>query len=256
MQDHLISIVTPLHNGENYIAQTIESARAQSYRNFEMLIINDHSSDASARIVQDIAEKDERITLIDAQAYGAAQARNQALRLAQGDFIAFLDADDLWLEDKLEKQVAFMEEKNIDFSYHPYDLIDKDSNDLHIRREVPHKVTYKSLLFGLRFGCLSVMYRRSAAPNIQAADLKKRNDYALWLKALKEIDAGYALNESLAKYRKLDDSLSAGKKYKLLPYHFELFRKNEGFGLVKSAFYTISNVVVYLDIKKNWEHPL
>lgn len=251
----LVSIITPLHNAEDFIGETIESVLSQSYTHFEMLIVNDHSTDSSQKIVEDYCKKDSRIKLYDSDGYGAAVARNLALRKAQGEFIAFLDSDDLWLSNKLERQLAFMNDKEIDFSYTPYEYIDEHSKPLGIVREVPETIDYHSSLVGCRIGCLSVVYRHEKAPHIQTADLKKRNDDALWLRIFKHIDKGYRLNEVLCLYRKSSNSLSSGSKLKLLGHHYRLYRINEGFGVLKSLLYTFSNVLVYLDVKKNFEHP-
>lgn len=254
--DGLVSIITPLHNAQDFISETIDSVLAQDYENFELLIVNDHSDDASVEIVERYIKKDARIALYHSDEYGAACARNLALRKAKGEFIAFLDADDLWLPNKLSAQIEFMQTKQIDFSYTPYEYIDEHSNRLNMVREVPECIDYQSSLRGCRIGCLSVIYRHEKAPHIQTADVKKRNDDALWLRIFKQIDRGYRLNRVLCLYRKSSNSLSSGSKLKLLKHHYRLYRINEQFGSFKSVLYTISNVLVYLDVKKHYEHPV
>lgn len=243
----LVSIVTPVYNGEKTIDKTIESVINQTYNKFEMIIVDDLSNDKTVDIIKKYQKEDDRIKLfiLDKKG-GASGARNFAIKKATGKYVAFLDGDDLWKEDKLEKQVKFMEDNNIYFSYTDYCYIDNDGNDLKQYRKCPKKVSYYRMLLGDSVGCLTVMYNRKAVGKIKIPELKKRNDYALWCLILKKVRIGYKYNEILSMYRKSSESLSSGKKYKLLKYHYKMHRKVNNLNVFSSVFFTITNIMVYL----------
>ena len=242
----LVSIVTPVYNGEKTIGKTIESVINQTYDKFEMIIVDDLSNDKTVDIIKKYQKEDDRIKLfiLDKKG-GASGARNFAIKKATGKYVAFLDGDDLWKKDKLEKQVKFMEDNNIYFSYTDYCYIDNDGNDLKQYRKCPKKVSYYRMLLGDSVGCLTVMYNRKAVGKIKIPELKKRNDYALWCLILKKVRKGYKYNDVLSVYRKSRESLSSGKKYKLLKYHYQMHRKVNELNTVSSAFFTITNTINY-----------
>jgi len=247
----LVSIITPCYNGEKYVAQTIESVLNQTYENFEMIIVDDISTDKSVEIIKEYINKDSRIKLIElTEKQGASGARNTALREAKGKYIAFLDSDDLWEKDKLEKQIKFMQENNVDFSYTDYAYIDNEGKDLDMVRICPKKTTYFSMLIGDSIGCLTVMYDASKCGLIQIPRLDKRNDYALWCLVLKKLKVGKKCPGVLAKYRKSNNSISAGKKTKLIKYHYMLHRKVNKFDVIRASFFTITNILNYVYIIK------
>lgn len=243
----LVSIISPTYNDEDTIENTINSVLNQSYKNWEMIIVDDCSRDNTGYIVKQKAKEDERIKYIKLDKNsGASVARNVALKNAKGKYIAFLDCDDLWLEDKLKKQVNFMEENNCYFSYTDYEFIDKNGNLLNKKRISPKKISYFSMLLGDSIGCLTVMYNSEKVGLIQIPLLKKRNDYALWCKVLKKVKYGYKYNEVLAVYRKSDNSISSGSKFKLLKYHYELHRKCNNFNPLIAGLLTFTNTINYL----------
>lgn len=243
----LVSIITPVYNSEKTIASTIESVLNQTFKNFEMIIVDDVSNDNTIEIIKEYQKKDSRIKLIVLNKNsGASVARNMALKEAKGRYIAFLDGDDLWKVDKLEKQLKFMKDKHCAFSYTDYEYMDENSNLLGIIRKCPKKVSYLKMLLGDSIGCLTVMYDTTKVGNIQIPNIKKRNDYALWCKILKEIRIGYKFNEVLAIYRKSDKSLSSGKKISLLKYHYEMHRKVNNFNPILSLFFTFTNGVNFI----------
>jgi len=250
----LVSIVTPVYNGEAYIEETIKSVLAQTYPHWEMLIVDDRSNDHTQDIVQKYAAVDQRIRFfVLPKKGGASLARNKAIAEAKGEYIAFLDADDLWKSEKLEKQLQFMKANDLDFSYHHYSLIDEHGELCHIRRIAPEKITYRRALLGCSIGCLSVMYRTKRIGTVQIKRIDRRNDDALWLTILKRCECGYLLDQDLAYYRVGNASLSSGSKVKLLKYHYRLYRDITEFGICKSAFYTCTNVFVYFMNKKKRE---
>lgn len=250
----LVSIVTPSFNASEFIEETIQSVLNQTYQNWEMIIVDDISTDDTVKIIDKYCMIDDRIHLfVLNEKGGASLARNKAIREAKGKYIAFLDADDVWKPTKLEKQVKFMQENDCAFSYHNYDLIDENSKSLHIRRIAPSSINLKRALIGCSIGCLSAMYDANKIGLIQIKRIDKRNDDALWFKILEKCDKGILLDEVLALYRVSNNSLSSGSKIKLLKYHYRLYRINMQFNPIKSIFYTMTNVLVYFSNKKKRE---
>lgn len=243
----IVSVITPCCNCEKYIADTIYSALNQTFKDFELIIVDDVSSDNTVNIIKNISQVDKRIKLIQLnQKIGASGARNKALLLAQGKYIAFLDGDDLWKEDKLEKQIAFMEQHQVSFCYCDYEYIDENSNHLNLMRISPNKVSYLKMLLGDSIGCLTVMYDASKLGTIQIPRIEKRNDYALWCTILKRLKKGYKCHGTLAFYRKSKNSLSSENKVKLLKYHYIMHRRVNQFNPLVSLFFTWTNGVNYL----------
>lgn len=242
----LVSIVMPMYNSAQFVAQSIESVLAQTYPYWELLIVDDVSTDNSVQIVEAYAQKDARIKLFQNPANsGAAQSRNYALREAQGRWIAFLDSDDLWLPRKLEKQVPFMAHNGYYFSYTQYREMDDDGVHTGVMLTGPKKVT-KALLFAYDYiGCLTVMYERDHVGLIQIPDLKKRNDYAMWLKVVKHCDC-YLLPELLAEYRVRSSgsvtNRNAGIR-KIIKHYYIMYRESEGMGPVRALLQTGINLV-------------
>lgn len=250
----LVSIITPSYNASHYIEETIQSVLNQTYQNWEMIIVDDISTDDTVNIINKYCKIDDRIHLfILDEKGGASLARNKAIRESKGQYIAFLDADDIWKQNKLERQVQFMQENNCAFSYHNYDLIDENSKSLNIRRLAPSSITLKRALIGCSIGCLSAMYDANKVGLVQIKRIDKRNDDALWFKILEKCGKGILLNESLALYRVSSNSLSSGSKVKLLKYHYNLYRTIMEFNPFKSIFYTMTNVFIYFSNKKKRE---
>jgi len=248
----LVSIVTPSYNAEKYIDETIKSVLEQTYQNWEMLIVDDISTDRTLDVVKRYAGDDSRIKyFVLEEKGGASLARNKAIRESRGKYIAFLDADDVWKKDKLEKQVAFMERNKYDFSYHNYELIDDMSERLKVLRKAPQKISYMRALIGCSIGCLSAMYNADTVGRVQINRLDKRNDDALWFKILEKCKVGYLLDENLALYRVGNTSLSSGSKVKLLKYHYKLYREAQEYSVIVSLFFTCTNILIYFMNKKN-----
>lgn len=246
MKQPLVSIITPIHNGEKTVRETIESVLSQNYKNFEMIIVDDVSTDNSVKIIKEYQVNDKRIKLFQLEKQGGASvARNYALKQAKGKYIAFLDCDDLWYPEKLNKQVNYMEKNNIDFCYTDYEYINDKGEKLNKYRKCPKKVTYLRMLLGCSVGCLTVIYNREKAGDINISKIKKRNDYAIWCLVLKKVKKGYKYDEILSMYRKSDNSLSSGKKVKLLKYHYTMHREINNFNPLVAAFLTMTNVINY-----------
>lgn len=232
----LVSIITPCFNSMNVIDRTIKSVVCQTIESWELIIIDDHSVDDSIINIQKWCEKDSRIRYLSLPAnLGAARARNKGIELAKGHFIAFLDSDDVWYPDKLEKQIRFMLDNNISFSYTAYKKIDIDGNLLGIIN-VPQKLAYYDLLKKCEIGCLTAIYDIEKLGKIYMPDIYKRQDLGLWLKILKKIPYAYGINEVLAGYTVRNDSLSANKKSAAL-YTWRLYRNVENLPLIISLYY-------------------
>lgn len=251
MNNGLVSIIMPSYNTGNYISESINSVINQSYKNWELIIVDDCSTDNTDEIIKDFL-KDSRIKYLkNKENSGAAISRNKALRMAKGEWIAFLDSDDLWKHKKLEKQIRFMEQNNYNFSYTKYGEIDEYGNNLNIEISGPKKITKFKMYSYCWPGCLTVMYNRKKIGLIQIKDIKKNNDYAMWLKVCKKENC-YLYPFSLALYRKRNGSISRQNYLKLIKWHYKLFRecdnqnelnslvltiRNLSFGVIKKIFY-------------------
>jgi glycosyltransferase involved in cell wall biosynthesis len=247
MNSELVSIITPSYKSERFISQTIESVLAQTYQDWEMIIVDDVSPDNSNEIIEEYCKKDSRIKLIKLeQNSGPAVARNRAIEEAIGRYIAFLDADDLWKPEKLEKQLVFMDENDLAFTYSSYDLIDEDGNDLGTFTTKEH-INYDGMLKTCSVGCLTAIYDTQKLGKVFMPNILKRQDYGLWLKILKEIKTTKGITESLATYRILENSVSSNK-LKAAGYQWKIYKDVEKLNLFKSIYYFLH--YVYYGLKK------
>lgn len=241
----LVSIITANYNGENYISETINSILAQTYTNWELFIIDDSSDDNSLKIIKDFIQGSEKVHLIANDLnLGAAKTRNKGIEKAKGKYIAFLDGDDLWKPDKLKKQVRFMENENISFSFTDYDRIDDLGNFIEVVRLSQSVLSYEDLLEENKIGCLTAVYNQSSLGKVYMPNLRKRQDYAMWLKILKYTKA-YKLDESLAEYRIRENSISKNK-VEMLKWNFLMFYRIEQFSLLKSFYFVFRNILTKL----------
>ena len=232
----LVTIITPSYNSSIFILKTLKSVTSQSFDNWEMIIVDDCSSDNSVEVIQSFADQDPRIKLIQlAENSGAAVARNTAIEAAKGHYIAFLDSDDAWLPNKLEKQIAFMQENNYPFTYAAYDKVN-ESDEVFGHVGVPDKVTYSDLLKSCSIGCLTAMYDTEFFGKVYMPLIRKRQDLGLWLKLLKKTKYAYGLNETLGLYKVRSDSISANKKSAAL-FTWRLYREVEKINLLKAIYY-------------------
>jgi len=236
----LISIVTPMYNGEKFVSQTIESVLAQTYRNWEMVIVDDGSKDNSAAIVANYAEKDSRIRLIQQSNSGSAAARNHALREANGRYICFLDADDLWDSQFLEKQFDFLQQQDAALVYCSYRRIDVNGQEILKPFIVPPKVNYKGLLKTCSISCLTAMFDKTKIGEIYFNESLKsmRDDFVFWLTILKRIDNAYGNPDVLASYRVFTASTTGNKK-KVMKPQFMVYYHVEKLGLLRSVYYFV-----------------
>lgn len=238
----LVSVIMPSYNTAEYISESIASVQKQTYTDWELIIVDDCSTDNTDEVVQPFLN-DQRIRYIkNEKNSGAAVSRNKALREARGKWIAFLDSDDLWMPDKLEKQIQFMDVSGYHFSYTNYIEIDSNSNPNGIRVTGPKIITKAGMYNYCWMGCLTVMYDAETVGLIQIADIKKNNDYAMWLKVCSKADC-YLLSQTLAKYRRgRVGSISTQSIKTMIGWHYKLFRENEKQNPIYAAFNTCRNL--------------
>lgn len=233
----LVSIIMPAFNVERYVSESIESVISQTFQDWELIIIDDCSTDRTFEIASNFAKGDERIqALMNELNFGGAQTRNKGIEVAKGKYIAFLDSDDLWLPNKLAEQIAFMEERSLSFSYSSYLNIDAEGKILS-RVSVPPKVSFNSMVYHNYIGCLTAIYDQSKLGKVFFPNIKKRQDFALWLTLLKRVPYAYGMPEPLAKYRNGTGTLSANK-LSALKYYRTVLRDVGELSSVNSIFCT------------------
>lgn len=239
--NELVSIVMPSYNTGDLIAYSIKSVLAQTYHNWELIIVDDCSSDDTDEVIS--AFHDRRIKYLkNEKNSGAAISRNRAIKEAKGKWVAFLDSDDLWFPDKLEKQIGFMEKNDYHFSYTKYKEMDAEGIDSGVIVSGPKHITQTGMFNFCWPGCLTVMYDRDYVGEIQIADIKKNNDYAMWLKVCRKADC-YLLDEVLAKYRRgRVGSVSSHSIKTMIEWHYKLFHEAEGQNAMCAAFNTCRNL--------------
>lgn len=249
MRESLVSIITPTYNTEAFISDTIDSVRAQSYANWELILVDDASLDNTVAIVRKYAAADDRIKIhVLNTNSGAAIARNTAIEKASGDYIAFLDADDLWKPEKLAKQIAFMQEKDIAVSFSSYELMDENGISLGKMVKALPKVNFSKMLKSNYIGNLTGIYNTAKLGKVYMPNIRKRQDWALWLALVQKVGYAYSLEEPLAKYRVRDNSISSNK-LNLLKYNYTIYRKALKFGAFKSTLYLIRFLIEHFFIK-------
>ena len=237
--DDKVSIITPLYNLEPFIAACIESVLNQSYSNFEMIIIDDRSTDSGPEIVEGFARADSRVRFIkNPSNSGPARTRNRGIESAEGRYLAFLDGDDIWFPNFLEKSLETIKALKCDFVFASYKRFDENLNPLLSDFIVPDKVNYKDLLKSNPISCLTAFIDISKLDKEYMPDVKKRQDYALWLNYLKRTEYAFGIKEPLAIYRIRSNSLSRNK-YSALKYQWKVYREIENLGLILSCYYII-----------------
>ena len=208
-----------------------------------MIIVDDCSTDNTKTVVKQFSENDSRIKYYCLPTNsGAAVARNTALKMAEGRWIAFLDSDDLWLPEKLERQIQFMIEKGHAFTYHEYSEIDEGSQPLNIEVSGKQRVGKFDMFSCCWPGCLSVMYDKDKIGDIQIIPIAKNNDTAMWLKVVRKAPC-HLLKENLARYRRRANSITPKPIWERIWAHYPLFRIAERMNPVTATFWTLMNVV-------------
>jgi len=236
MGKKLITVITPVHNAEKTVFKTIDSVKAQTYSFWELIIIDDGSTDNSLPIIKKIAAREPRIHCIQMKSnLGVAAARNEGLKQAQGNYVAFLDADDLWMPDKLEKQLQFMEENEAALSYTAYNIIKNNGTPTGIQIPAPPSLDYKDLLKGNLIACCTVMVDLEQTGLLQMP-LHPHEDYLTWLNILKQGYKACGLNEVLSSYRRSKGGLTSNK-IKSAAWTWGILRKQEKLSLPITIWY-------------------
>lgn len=235
--NNLVSIITPAYNAEKYIKDTIASVIAQTYTNWEMIIVDDSSNDNTNEIIKEYQQKEKKIRLITLlKNQGIANARNIAIQNARGRYIAFLDSDDIWEKEKLEKQINFMRKNNVYFSYHDYKLLNLSTKKEKII-SVPKQLDYLTLLKGNRTGsCLTICLDRKIVDEINFPNAK-HEDYICWLNILKKYNLiAFGLNEILGTYKVGKKSITSNKLQSAI-WNWQVYRQSQKLSIIKSIYY-------------------
>jgi len=243
--NELISIITPVYNSEKYISDTIDSVLAQTYTNWEMIIADDGSKDKSAEIIKKYTDSRIKYFKLETNS-GAAIAQNKALEKAKGNYIAFLDSDDIWKPEKLEKQLRFMIEKDIGFSFTGYEILGDKKNKI---IKVPDTLNYDQFMKNTIIGTLTVMLSRKHVGDVRFVNVMKDHDSMTWAKLLRKGTIAYGLNESLAYYRKVKGSIS-NNKIKAAKNHWHNCREIEKLSIPRCMYYFF--FYVFNAIKKHY----
>lgn len=237
------SIITPVFNANLHLEESLNSVLTQRYSDWEHILIDDGSQDDSVATIERYAALDSRVTLIRLEKNsGAAVARNAGIEVAKGRFIAFLDSDDLWLPEKLSAQVAFMESTGVALSYTGYEVMKENGERTGEVSTAAASLSYRDMLRYNKIGCLTAMYDTRQLGKVYMPELRKRQDYALWLKILRQTGTARGLDQVLALYRQRSGSISRNK-LDLLRYHWRLFRDFEELSVARSAYYLAWNIV-------------
>lgn len=238
MNKPIISVITPVYNAEKYIESTINSVREQSFAQFEMILVDDCSTDKSHEIIKKIIKKDNRVKYILLEKNsGAAVARNTGIKAARGRYIAFLDSDDIWEKDKLKSQLTFMEENHYVFTYTAFKTITEDDKVIQEEVLVPESLNYKQLLKNTAIACSTVIIDRSVVGDFSMPLVRKGQDTATWLMLLKgPVEKAYGLNNGLSSYRKVKGSIS-DDKLSALKRTWNTYRNIEKLPLPKAVYY-------------------
>lgn len=233
----LISVIMPCYNMASYVSDSIKSVIAQTYPHWELLIVDDASSDETVNIIKSYAQADSRIKFaIKKQNSGISDTRNQCIQMAQGQFLAFLDADDIWHPEKLEKQLSFMLAKNIGFTYSTYDWINEDGKIMNKFINTIGNLDYKTYLRNTIIGCSTVMVNKAITGDVFVPKFRTSEDTATWLDILRKGLMAYAIDESLVSYRIRRKSASSNKIRASIDL-WKVYRQHEKLPFFKAIYY-------------------
>ena len=243
MNNELVSIIMPSYNTGKYIGESIKSVQSQTYKNWELIIVDDCSTDNTDVVVEEFLNDNRIYYLKNDVNSGAAVSRNRALRAARGKWIAFLDSDDLWKPEKLNNQIRFMKRNNVYFSYTCYDEINENGEKTGVYVKGPKKITKTGMYNYCWMGCVTVMYDAEKIGLIQIKNIQKNNDYAMWLKVCQKAEC-YLLEDNLSSYRKgRSGSISNNSIKKMIAWHYKLFRYVENQNIISSYINTARNLL-------------
>ena len=234
-----VSIITPVYNAERFLLKTAESIINQTYKDWEWIVVDDCSKDNSWKLMQELAKSDGRIKIYkNEKNLKSGKTRNFAIKEAKGRYIAFLDADDIWTEDKLAIQIPFMYKNKYAFSYTSFGYLDEEGNIIKSPLKVNREIDYKHLLKRTEIGCLTAVYDAEMLGKFYMSDHSTKHDYALWLSILKAGNKAYGLDEVLAYYRIVSTSATS-KKHTLILKHINFLKETQGISTLKATYYTL-----------------
>ena len=247
-KNDLVSIIMPSFNSANFISESIISIQQQTYTNWELIITDDCSTDNTLEIIQKYREKDDRIKIFKlTKNSGAGLARNNSIKFSNGKYIAFCDSDDQWKRNKIHIQLDFMIKHNLSFTYSSYDVIDESGNFKSIVN-APNNISYSKMLNNNYVGCLTAIYNKDLLGVLYLNEIRKRQDWALWLFIMKKIKKTQGISESLAIYRDRSNSISSNK-LKLLKYNYKIYNKVLSYNHLVSLILVI-NFLFHYALKK------
>jgi teichuronic acid biosynthesis glycosyltransferase TuaG len=242
MRHELISIIMPAYNCENYIEESIASVINQTYRNWELIVIDDGSTDNTVDFIKTMANVEERIKFFENnQNQGVSATRNRGIALAAGKWIAFLDSDDMWDKSKLEKQLFYADKHNAEFVFTGSSFVNERGNFYQGIFKVPEKVNYKRLRTHNVISCSSVLIKKSFFENIKMEKDEMHEDYAVWLRVLKTGIQAFGINEPLLIYR-ISPNSKSGKKIKTIKMTYKVYRFI-GMNRPASIYFMLSHIL-------------
>tara|TARA_Y100001970_G_C14259681_1_gene878922 strand:+ start:26120 stop:26866 length:747 start_codon:yes stop_codon:yes gene_type:complete len=234
----LVSVIMPYYFKRSYLENSLNSVLNQSYKNLEIILVNDETNLETKKFLQTISKKDMRIKLINnGKNLGAGKSRNKAIEMSNGEYIAFCDCDDLWKKTKLEKQLTFMKNSNLDFTFTAYEIIN-EKNDIISNRDAKKVIEFKSLLKSCDIGLSTVIIKKKLLKEkeLRFASLKTKEDYILWLKIAKRGTKLFGLNENLSYWRKVSNSLSSSSVQKIID-GYRVYRYYLNYSVIRSIIY-------------------
>lgn len=246
----LVSVITPVYNCEKYIDRTLKSIFLQTYQNIEIVLVDDQSKDRSAEIIKGFQKTHPEIVyFLQPENKGAGHARNKALELARGQYVAFLDADDMWKPKKIEKQVKLLQEKKGGFCFTAIEMIDGEDRVIKVKRRVKDQINYKFLLSNTMIPTSGVMVDRTVKGDFRMHLRRGGQDYATWLRLLRDRSLAYGIDEALVGYRIDGESLSSNK-LKSIGQIWEIQTQDEGIGKVTVGWHIVK--WCWNSVKKYW----
>ena len=246
----LVSVITPVYNAEKVIKKTLESVFAQTYKSIEIVLVDDCSKDNSALIIKKLQETHSEIVYyLQPKNMGAGAARNKALELAKGQYVAFLDADDLWKPEKVQKQILHLKEKNGSFSFTAIEMIDGDDKIIKGKRKVKEEIDYKFLLSNTMIPTSGVLVDRCVKGDFRMHLRRGGQDYSTWLKLLRDGSKAYGIDEALVSYRIAGESLSSNK-LKSIRQIWEIQTQDEGINKIAACCHIVR--WCWNSVKKYW----
>lgn len=247
----VVTVIMPAYNAARYIEEAIRSVQAQTITDWELIVVDDGSSDETCQSVQRLAEEDRRICLICNETnLGAAKTRNRAMELARGQYVALLDSDDIWHPDKLEKQLRLLKTKCADFSYTSYRIVTARDEARIGDYLVPEEASLKDMLKQNRIGCSTVLMRRELADSYRFSDEFYHEDYVLWLQMLQQGVKMAGLREILVDYR-YSLASRAGNKLASAKHRWRIYREYLHLPWWKSVWYLLLYAVAGMKKYKN-----